>query len=149
MSGKDAGDGHELSSPVKELLDTRERLKESEEEFRRILYAIPVSMSVVTPEGEILLINQKTIEIFDLEDRDIGDYNVLEIWDDPGQRDEWLEEIREKGQVTDFEMNAVTAGGLHKILLISGLMITFEGQRCILSVHRDVLKKEQQKPNSG
>jgi len=141
MAGKDAEGGQGLSSMEKELIGIRGRLKENEEEFRRILYEIPVSMSVITPEGRVLLLNQKTIELFDLEDEDISEYNVLEIWEEPKLRDKWLEEIREKGLVTDFEMNAVTPGGFHKNLLISGLMITFEGRPCILSVHQDVTEK--------
>ena len=143
MTTRDVGEGDELSSPMKELTDAQNRLKESEEEFRRIINEIPVSMSIITPDGEVLLVNRKTMEIFGIEDSDIIGLNVSAIWESPAQRSEWLREIRKRGMVSDYEIGVTTLAGVHKTLLLSGLMITFEGRQCILSVHLDVTEKKQ------
>ena len=143
MTERDASEGTERSSPAKELIEVRNRLKENEGEFRRILREIPISMSIISLAGEILLVNEKTLEIFDAKEADLIGSNVSGIWEDPNERDEWLGEIRSRGMVSDYEIGVVTIAGAHKTLLLSGLMITFEGQPCILSVHQDITEKKR------
>lgn len=142
MTKRGTKEGDEAVSSIDELNLIRNRLRESEDEFRRIINEIPVSMSIITPEGEILLINRKTLGIFDGTYADLIGTNVSAIWENPAQRDEWLSEIRARGIVSDYEFDATTFTGVHKILQMSGLMITFEGRRCILSVHEDVTEKK-------
>ena len=125
------------------LIEAQNLLKENEEEFRRILGDIPISMSIIQPDGEILLVNKKTIEIFDVEEENFSGFNVSGIWANPEQRDAWLDEIKTRGIVSDYEIDVITFTGARKILQMSGLMITFEGQRCILSVHQDITEKKK------
>ncbi|WP_157200378.1 hypothetical protein [Methanogenium cariaci] len=61
MTERDAAEGHEFSSGMKELTEARNRLRESEEEFRRILCEIPISMSIISPEGEVVLVNKTAL----------------------------------------------------------------------------------------
>lgn len=143
MTEKDRAEDHERSSRTKELTRARNRLKEGEDGFCRFLDEIPVSMSIISQEGEVLLINKKTLEIFDIQDSDIRGFNVSDIWGNPEQREEWLSEIRTQGIVSDYAIEVVTFTGVHKTLLISGLVITFEGQPCILSVHEDITEKKK------
>lgn len=143
MTKRDMAKGDELSSPMKELNAAQNRLRESEKEFRRIINEIPVSMSIITPEGEILLVNRKTLGIFGVADTNLIGSNVSAIWTNPAQRSEWLGEIRARGMVSDYEIGVTTFTGVHKTLLLSGLMITFEGRQCILSVHQDMTEKKQ------
>ncbi|WFN33484.1 PAS domain S-box protein [Methanogenium sp. S4BF] len=143
MTKRDAAEGHERSSAMEALTKAHTWQRESEDEFRRILSEIPMSLSIISPEGEVLLINKKTIEIFDGEDEDLSSFNVLDIWSDPEQRTEWLIELSARGIVSDYEIEVVTFSGEHKTLQLSGLMITFEGRPCILSVHQDVTAKKK------
>lgn len=146
MTERDAAEGHEFSSGMKELTEARNRLRESEEEFRRILCEIPISMSIISPEGEVVLVNKTALSLLDAEGgADFrGGFDISDIWDDPKQRDEWLGEIRSRGGiVSDYEIEVITLTGVHKILLLSGLMITYDGRPCILSVHQDITEKKK------
>ncbi|GAB7017011.1 PAS domain S-box protein [Methanogenium cariaci] len=143
MTERDAAEGHEFSSGMKELTEARNRLRESEEEFRRILCEIPISMSIISPEGEVVLVNKTALSLLDAEGADFRGFDISDIWDDPKQRDEWLGEIRSRGIVSDYEIEVITLTGVHKILLLSGLMITYDGRPCILSVHQDITEKKK------
>ncbi len=151
---------------MNELTEAQNRLKESEDEFRRILSEIPLSMSVISLEGQVLLVNKKTLDVFDVKElaevsgafsqseakaksldffdlgeADVTGFNVTDIWEKPELRDIWLRDLRTRGIVSDYIISVVTFTGVHKTLRLSGLMITFEGRQCILSVHEDVTEK--------
>ncbi|UUX92508.1 PAS domain S-box protein [Methanoplanus endosymbiosus] len=133
----------ELRSQMDELPDIQRKLKESEGQFYSIIKEIPISMSIATIKGEILLINSRTAEVLELKSEDINGINAQEFWANPKRRKIWLEEINKTGIVSNFEADIITTSGKHKSLSISGLKIIFEGRPCILSVHQDVTDKKR------
>ena len=168
MTERDTSQGYNQYLAINELTEAQNKLKESEDEFRRILSEIPLSMSVISLEGQVLLVNKKTLDVFDVKqvadidgkfsqngvkakpldmfdkgEADLTGFNVTDIWQKPEQRDEWLRELRTHGVISDYMIDVVSITGVQKTLRISGLMITFEGRPCILSVHEDVTEKKK------
>jgi PAS domain S-box-containing protein len=112
-------------------------LEESSRQFRQLIETLPISLSIVTTEGEVLYINPKCGELFEIktipEKRD-----AFIMWVNPGDRQRWLQEIKTKGAVRNFEMHLKTISGKEIWVLGSGLFIQYENQTCILSTHHDI-----------
>ena len=66
MTERDTSQGYNQYLAINELTEAQNKLKESEDEFRRILSEIPLSMSVISLEGQVLLVNKKTLDVFDV-----------------------------------------------------------------------------------
>ena len=77
MTERDTSQGYNQYLAINELTEAQNKLKESEDEFRRILSEIPLSMSVISLEGQVLLVNKKTLDVFDVKQGDM--YGVVNL----------------------------------------------------------------------
>jgi PAS domain S-box-containing protein len=121
-----------------------EAIIQSARQFEQLIENLPISLSIVTLSGNIVYINPKCRELFEIE-KVSGTDQALFYWKNPEDRQTWLREIHEKGVVRNFELHMINAGGKEIWALGSGICIQYENQDCILSTHQDIteVKKAQ------
>jgi PAS domain S-box-containing protein len=118
-------------------------LLESESLFKDLAESIPLSISIVSLKGVVLYINPAAVKLYELRDlEEAYRLNAREVWSDPSQRDVWISEIHKKGLVTNFEIGIKTITGESKWVIISGLFITYKGEKCILSSQNDITERK-------
>jgi PAS domain S-box-containing protein len=67
----------------------------------------------------------------------------LQIWENPGERDKYQHLLQEKGEVHDLEVRFRSKSGSCVVGLLSGQMIEFNGERCVLSQIHDISERKQ------
>ncbi|MCF7928470.1 MAG: PAS domain S-box protein, partial [Spirochaetales bacterium] len=64
------------------------------------------------------------------------------VWKDPSQREEWVKALKEQGSIASMEAEMVSASGRTIWLLASGLLMTYQGQPAILSIHNEITERK-------
>ncbi len=114
-----------------------EALKASALQFQQLIEIMPISLAIVSLEGNVLYINPKYKELFGMTTIPES-HDVYFHWIKAEDRRRWLEEIEKKGSVQSFEMQLKTFTGKEIWALGSGLFIQYQNQTCILSTHHDI-----------
>ncbi len=95
-----------------------DELKESEERYRHLFENSPIGIYRTTPDGKIILANHAIVRMLQFESfeelalRDIQ----KEGYQQPGSREEFINEIESKGEVIGFEATWLKKDGSHIIL---------------------------------
>jgi PAS domain S-box-containing protein len=114
-------------------------MKESQNDFLQLTEKLPISVSIVTLEGKPLYINPKCRELFEIDPNQKAlDGNVIMQWINPGDRQKWIQEIKENGAVQNFELHLTTAKGKEIFAVGNGHFIQYQNQTCIISTHLDI-----------
>ena len=122
---------------------TAQALKENELQFQKIIHNVPFSLCISSLNYTILYANPKFIELFELHPDDIHNENVFDdIGLQPEQRKIWVKNILENGKELNFETQVRTKSGDNKWIILSGIIIRYHDQDCILSVHHDITKSK-------
>ncbi len=122
---------------ITERKQAEEARKQSDRQFEQLIETLPISLGIVTVSGKILYINPKCRELFDAEKNSDND-KALFYWVNPEDRQKWLEEMKEKGSVKNFEMHMKNTAGKEIWALGSGIFVQYENQACVLSTHHDI-----------
>ncbi len=120
-----------------------ETIAKNEIQFERIIDTLPFSLSIITFDGTVLYINPKGLEYFEVEKESIGQKIAVMHWVDPERRLVWLEKIKNEGIVTDFEMHVRNTSGKELWAMGSGIIIEYQGQRCVLSTQHDITERKE------
>lgn len=121
-----------------------ETIIKNEVQFERIIDSLPFSLSIITLEGKVLYINPKGLEYFEAKKEDvIGKKTAMVHWVNPERRLVWLEQIKNQGIVTDFEMHVRTSSGRELWAMGSGLIIEYQGEKCVLSTQHDITERKE------
>ncbi|EHQ36211.1 PAS domain S-box protein [Methanoplanus limicola] len=122
-----------------QLSDAQEMFRESEGQFKHVIENIPISLSIVTLEGDVVYANPKAHELFGL-NPDGSNYRggAPVVWKEPSGRKLWLDGIRKNGVISGLQADFTTFSGEEKTLLLSGMKINYKNQPCVLSVHQDI-----------
>lgn len=121
-----------------------ETIIKNEIQFERIIDTLPFSLSIITIDGTVLYINPKGLEYFETRKEDvIGKKSAIMHWVNPERRLIWLQKIKNEGTVTNFEMHIRTASGKELWAMGSGIIIDYQGQRCVLSSQHDITERKQ------
>ena len=113
-------------------------LTRHEEQFRRIIESLPLSLTIATMEGVVLYANPKGLEFFERDSTIFGQKKAFTVWVNPQDREKWIHDIRQNGIINNFEMQLQTESGRKLWAIGSGLIINYQGQDCILSVQQDI-----------
>ncbi|MFW5975464.1 MAG: PAS domain-containing hybrid sensor histidine kinase/response regulator [Desulfosalsimonas sp.] len=124
---------YELAIIARDITDQKEiesRLRKSEERYRELFENAPVGIFRTNEKGEALLANSTMARILGfLSSQDAVDYyNDLEneLYADPERRRQFLDLIRQKGHVENFEYEAKTKCGSSVWLSMNARMENFD-----------------------
>ena len=91
---------------ITERKEIERRLKESEEKYRLFFHTSRECICIVTKEGKWLDANEATVELFGFESKEeLFKVNIKELYQDPKDRERFIQLIEEQGFVRDFEVN--------------------------------------------
>ncbi|MFW9900209.1 MAG: PAS domain S-box protein [Candidatus Thorarchaeota archaeon] len=109
---------------VTERKIAEEKLRESELKYRNMINNLDVGFYQVTLEGVLLTHNPAFNKIlgFDAEE-DLKDINVTDLWQQPGQRKEYLEEMLRKNYARGYICHSLKKNGDKIILELNSHLI--------------------------
>ncbi len=123
-----------------------EALRESEERAHLIINTVPDSITITRVEdGRYILVNDSfcTLSGFSREEtigRTVTDLNVFVNVQD---RQRFIREMREKGEVTDFEIEYRKKDGGLLTTLLSARPIQYAGEDCLVAVVADITSRKR------
>ena len=130
-----------LQRALSKELEMGKSLRQSEERFRTAFRTSPDSIAISgLSDGRYIDINDGFTTMLGY-DRDavIGHTSEdLKIWDDPGDRQTLVQELKAKGVVNNMEVRLAAKGGIVKTGLMSASLFDYHGTPHVLSVTRDV-----------
>ena len=130
-----------LQRALSKELEMGKSLRQSEERFRAAFRTSPDSIAISgLSDGRYIDINDGFTTMLGY-DRDavIGRTSEdLKIWDDPGDRQTLVQELKAKGVVNNMEVRLAAKGGIVKTGLMSASLFDYHGAPHVLSVTRDV-----------
>lgn len=105
---------------INELKHIENELALSESKYRNLVDNSIVGVFTSTIDGQFLFVNQAMVDMFEFEDVDqmISEGSIAR-WADPNKRREFIERIKEHGEVINFEAESITKDGRHKHVIFS------------------------------
>jgi PAS domain S-box-containing protein len=126
---------------ITETRKAQESLRKSEEKFSTIFKYSPDSIGITTlHEGIILDCNDNFLDTFKYTREEVIGNSAyhLKIWADPDKRRFYVGELKDKGEVINYETEFQAKDGTIIPGLISARMIEIDGEACILAITRDM-----------
>ncbi len=139
LSGKKVS--HVVHHDVTEIHQAHLALRLSEEKFSTAFHVSPDSININRlTDGLYIEINDGFKALTGYTDAEVVGKTSLEIniWDNPQDRARLVKELREKGVVLNFEATFRAKDGTTRVCLMSARMIEINGEKCILSITRDI-----------
>ena len=138
-----------LLSALELDIDKRKRAEESlrlsEQKFSIAFQNIPDAIVITSPEsGTIIEANNGFARMSGLtKDESVGKTTFdLNLWENVRDRESFVADLRRDGKVLDFETRFRTASGTIITGLISGEMLSINGENCVLTVIHDISERK-------
>ncbi len=128
---------------ITDLKAAEEQLRESEKQLKTILNTIPLSLMVVSLEGEILMANPHAAREIESTTRPLVGRNMREFYLDPAARDSVMAVLSEHGQVLNREMVFRTDTGKLLEGLLSVMLIKMGRQTVSLGIWVNLTERMQ------
>ena len=142
--------GQEARVTVIHDIDKRKKaekaLRESEEKFHKAFMAGPDSISISRMrDGKYIDVNDNWIKSTGYSREEVVGKTVTEInfWANPDNRDKFIRIIEKKGSVSNFETYFRMKNGSLLPCLVSACPIEIQGEKCIISISRDIKALKQ------
>ncbi len=117
----------------------------TEEKFYKAFNANPEPITLATiAEGRYIDVNERFCRVTGYRRSEIIGRTFLELkfWDSPGDRARMIDEVRNRGTVRDMEITFHTKSGEKRAGLISAEPIDVAGQKCIITIFKDVSEQK-------
>lgn len=134
-----------LEQEVMERIKVENALKASEDKFFKAFKINPDAININRlTDGVYLEANKGFSRMTGYAYNEIIGKSSLEIniWHDPLERNSLISQLKEHGQVDNFEANFRMKDGTIKIGLMSASIIEIGGEKCILSITRDITERK-------
>ncbi len=132
-----------LVTNITERKRAEEALRESEKRYRLLFDVTPIVISITTPEGRAVAVNNAIREMSGYTPEEFMTLNMNDIYVDPGERRRMRALLQREGRVRDFETGFRRKDGLISIVLLNADTIELDNQRLILATVRDITERKQ------
>ena len=142
--GKNEMDPASLGRSVRYVLErwrSQQALKASEEKFSTVFRHIPVWVVISSlEEGTYLEVNDAFLNTVGYARQEVLGHTSVElgIWASAADRQRVVDQIKEKGVVSNLELMRRTRDGREIPTLYSGETMEIEGRQCLVSVSQDI-----------
>ncbi|HLF86416.1 MAG TPA: EAL domain-containing protein, partial [Nitrospiria bacterium] len=134
-----SGIGNQIGQFI-ERKNAERGLKSSEERYRGLADNAIVGIYQSNLKGDILYVNIATLKMFGFEStEEMATEGALARYKDPNERERLIKMLKQKGKVSNFEIEMLTKGGEAKNILISG---TLDGE-IISGMSIDITDRKQ------
>ena len=120
---------------------TEEARRQSEERFEKAFRANPQPMSLTTfAEGRYLDVNDSFLAMSGYPRNEVIGQSSLElnVWETPSHRADFIQLLKEKGSLVNFETRFRTRDGSMRVLLSSAEAFEISGEKCLLVCSSDI-----------
>ncbi len=149
---KDNKSIHPANTPELAVRSTALALSiETQEKYSTIFHILPDAVAITTlREGRLIEVNEGFISLtgFSAAELHGKNTNLLNLWAQPEDRDWLLEQLRLLGQVIDMEAKIRVKNGEIRYCLLSSRAIDIQGEKCILTILRDITEKKRSEEHS-
>ncbi len=117
----------------------------SEERFARAFRSSPDAMAISSiPEGRYLEVNESFERLTGYAREEVLGRSAAELglWDNLPDREEFLAQLAQRGRLQNFEGRFRTKSRELRIALLSADTIELHGQRCALTIARDITDRK-------
>lgn len=119
-------------------------LLRSQETLDNILKSAPFPLAITSlDDGRILYANPVGIEFYELEGKNLSDFQTFRFYDDVSERQKMVERLKTGEKVDGFELLMRTAGGKPRWVISSFRKITYQGQECLLVAQMDISERKK------
>jgi PAS domain S-box-containing protein len=124
---------------------SEEELRASEERFRNSIENAPFAINILTFDGTILYGNKQAWQLFECKPEDVvGRELAGHFWINQDHRGEWLQELKKKSVVADFETRLFNFRHTREFwAIVSGVIIDYMNKKAILAIHNDISDKKR------
>jgi diguanylate cyclase (GGDEF)-like protein/PAS domain S-box-containing protein len=119
------------------------RLRHSEENMRMLFEVLPVVVVLTRLKDQrVLLTNPRANDLFEVPGGGSAGIYAPDYWVNPVDRDRLRERLEKEGRVDNFEGELKTSSGRRFPALVSGQLLTFEGEPSLLISAIDVTEQK-------
>jgi len=141
---------HSFNEMTEQLMQSFDQVKlalqESKEKYTTVFRTSPDPIIVSTlPDGKILEVNNSFLRLSGYSQEEVINRTTIELglWDRLDEREEFLQLVQKVGRVYNQEVSAHTQYGTKLTVLLSSEVIELEGQKCLLTVAKDITERKQ------
>jgi len=143
------GEKHLLTSfiDITERKKAKNALDQSQKLFNQVFNSIPLSIIISSLDGTVIEINETFLHRNNVRRHEvIGQSGVnRRFWKEPQDWEEYLRDVKRLGWVKNIETEYNTPMGEVGTMLLSGILINWEGEESILSIGNDITELRQYK----
>ncbi|MCP4760540.1 MAG: PAS domain S-box protein, partial [archaeon] len=122
--------------------------KKSEDIFQKAFQLSPDIRAISRiKDSTIIDINDIFLKTIDISKEEIIGQKPLFLYKNPEDRIKFLEELNEKGRVTDFKLEFLTSKKENRVGICSSEMIEIGGEKCLYTNVRDITERKQTEEN--
>jgi PAS domain S-box-containing protein len=121
-----------------------ESRKQSEERFEKAFRANPQPMSLTTvAEGRYLDVNDSFLAMSGYTREEVIGHTSLElnVWETPSHRAYFIQQLKQRGSLVNFETKFRTKDGSLRVLLTSAEELELSGENCLLVSSSDITER--------
>jgi len=140
----------EISTYIENVNEAREELaqgerdlRDREERIRSLLEVSPIGFMLVRFDGEILFTNDALRRILQTPDNASLDLDVAKLYQDPADREHFLEALAESGEVSGLEFAWKRHDGSPFWVTLSSKIIDYDGRKAILGWIDDITERKK------
>ncbi len=127
--------------------EVEKRVAESEKRYRQLFENSPDPIFINSLDGRILDMNPAALKLFRLSSlEETKSIKVADLYQNPEERPEFIEILKKKGSVKDYELNLKTLDGSDMVVLLTATLITDEKNHpfAIEGILRDITQQKAQ-----
>lgn len=130
----------ELSESYTQISSLYKELEESEEKYRNAFFTSPDSITITTLDGTYIDVNKGFTNMsgYDYDEVIYKTSLDINIWRNPKDRENFIEELKTNGHVSNLECEFKTKTGEIKSTLLSSCFIKINGKPHILLIAKDI-----------
>ncbi|OAN50552.1 response regulator [Magnetospirillum moscoviense] len=118
-------------------------MQESGERLRRILENSPAGVSINTEDGRPAFANRRLAEMLGASVDQLMTRNAAAAWLDPGDRQDFIEQLRRDGAVRDFQTRFVRDDGQPITVLLTSALTEFADGRHLVTWIYDITERQK------
>jgi len=119
-------------------------VREAEGNVRRLFEASPLPLVLTRlSDGTVRQVNQAAAAFFKVDPQEALGRRAQDFHADPHQRDELVALIKAQGQISNYEIDLLTADGVRKRVLLAGALIQYFGESCLMIGITDITARKE------
>ena len=133
-----------VNQDITERKLAEEKIKQSEQDYRRLFENAHDAIFILNPEDEVVLeLNEKACKLYGIPRSEFLGMSMEEITKDIGNRKTKIKNLYASGYVNNFETVHYTKQGEELTLEVNASLIDYKGKKAILSINHDITERKK------